>query len=254
MNEMQTLSFDYTQIDSALAAEARATAERIQNRIRTSYFDTGRDLIAMKAKMPHGVFGAWIKAEFSLTDRTAENYMNAARLLEGKSEMVSILPPAVVYALAAPSASPEVVDGVIEAARAGKVLSARDIKARLAEAAEADRRARIKAAITPEQAKKEREARKRRESAEAARLKRIDEEQAARESVSSAKAEKVARFLVSKIGASGVVDLIDMMHGTDWHRVAKCFRPKGYSQTISAAGIAAQYGVAAGEGAASDGT
>jgi Protein of unknown function (DUF3102) len=51
--------------------------------------ETGRDLVAIKEKMPHGDFQLWIDAEFQMSPRTAENYMNAAKFVEGKNATVA---------------------------------------------------------------------------------------------------------------------------------------------------------------------
>jgi uncharacterized protein (DUF2252 family) len=143
-----------------LADEARATAARIRDRLNTSVFDTGRDLIAIKDKMEHGAFGDWLKAEFNFTARTAQNYMNAVGLLDRKNETVSLLSPTVVYALAAPSASAAVVNEVLAAAEIGNVMSPSVVKKKLATAIEAERHAAREAKKSPEQIAKEHKTRK----------------------------------------------------------------------------------------------
>ena len=62
----------------------------------------GADLIRIKERLPRGEFGKWLKAEFNMTERTAQNYMSAAELV-GKYETVSVLKPKMLYLLAAPS-------------------------------------------------------------------------------------------------------------------------------------------------------
>jgi hypothetical protein len=126
--------FDYATLIPDLANIARDAANRIKGRVRASILDTGRDLIAVKAGMKHGQFGVWLRAEFAMTERTAENYMNGARWLDGKSEMLSLLPPAAVYVLAAPSAPAAVVNEVVASAEAGTVLPLLKIKEKLAAA------------------------------------------------------------------------------------------------------------------------
>ncbi|WP_366526618.1 DUF3102 domain-containing protein [Methylobacterium fujisawaense] len=56
----------------------------------------------MAALVRHGNFLPWIEAEFSMGERTARNFMQAAEAY-GKSAMVADLPATVLYALASPS-------------------------------------------------------------------------------------------------------------------------------------------------------
>ncbi len=102
-----------------------------------------------------------------MTERSAENYMNAARWIEGKSEKISDLPAAAIYALAAPTAPAGVVNDVVAAVENGAKLRVQDIKSRIAEAIEGERKAKIEAAKTLEQKKKEHKARQSRAAREA---------------------------------------------------------------------------------------
>ncbi len=62
-----------------------------------------------------------------MTARTAQNLMAAAGFVEGKPESVSFLPAAILYKLAAPSAPPDLVQDVVEAATAEAPLDAQTI-------------------------------------------------------------------------------------------------------------------------------
>src|SRR3954447_12951496 len=84
--------FDYGILEMVSADQARSAAERIRRRTWDSYIENGRDLIAIKALLDHGAFGRWLKAEFGMSERTAQNLMNAAELVDGKSAIVSVLP------------------------------------------------------------------------------------------------------------------------------------------------------------------
>jgi Protein of unknown function (DUF3102) len=106
-------SFDYSTLDPDLAEEARATAARVKGRLRTSAVDIGNDLISIKEKLSHGRFGSWLELEFSWSVRHAEGCMNAARLA-AKYEITAHLPHTILVALAAPSADPDVVEGVLK--------------------------------------------------------------------------------------------------------------------------------------------
>jgi flagellar biosynthesis GTPase FlhF len=179
-----TLQFDYAQLDHEVAAEAREAAVRIRTRLKTAYLDTGHDLIRIKERLGHGQFGPWLKAEFDMTERSAENYMNAARWLEGKSEKISDLPAAAIYALASPNTPPDIVNEVVAAVENGTKLRVHDIKTKIrttvTERRAAERKAQIEAAKTEEQKQKEKKARESRAQREA-RKKREEEARRERE-------------------------------------------------------------------------
>jgi hypothetical protein len=110
----------------------------IANRSRGAATSISRRLlIRLKTRLPHGLFGDWCKAELGFTQRTAQNYMNAAAFLEGLPEpiceTVSLLPPGMIYQLASPTAPKAVVSEIIEAAEAGTVLEPEKISARFAD-------------------------------------------------------------------------------------------------------------------------
>ncbi len=115
--------YDYSGLSPEVAAEARAVAERVRAshpRTVIAILDMGRDLLAVKARLGHGRFGLWLEAEFGGVARTAQNYMRAAQSFADKSELVSHLPPATVYALAAPSTPGELRRQIVERLRAGE--------------------------------------------------------------------------------------------------------------------------------------
>jgi hypothetical protein len=51
----------------------------------------GELLIAAKAGLPHGEFGAWLAANVSFSERTAQGYMRLARLEPAKAQRVADL-------------------------------------------------------------------------------------------------------------------------------------------------------------------
>lgn len=96
--------FDYGGLPADLAAKTRFAAEQIHilvGRGTRIYLEIGLALLRVKKALDHGRFRKWIAAEFGMSDKTAENYMNAASSFEGKFETVSNLKPTTLYALAA---------------------------------------------------------------------------------------------------------------------------------------------------------
>jgi hypothetical protein len=224
-------SFDYTILSPDMADEARAAVVRIKDRLRTASYETGRDLIAIKAKLPHGSFGLWVNAEFGLSIRMAENYMAAARFLEGKSENVSFLPPSAIYPLAAPNASPEVVREVLEQVDAGVRVTVPMIRDKLAGAA----------AIAQKQADTARSS----ELINAEKQRRAEQEAGERKrEEAEASAQDAAKFLVSQLGSRGVLELLRLASGSGLARVERLFKIQDgtSTRTLTAGEIEARFG------------
>ena len=124
-------TFDYSALAPEAAAHMRDTADRIRMRHRqhvAAIIETGRDLLAVKQRLLHGQFGAWLQAEFSMTERTALNYMRTAAEFGGKSEIVSDLPPAALYTLVAPSTPASVKQAVIERLETGDRVTSHEVR------------------------------------------------------------------------------------------------------------------------------
>ena len=124
--------FNYGALDPALAADARGVAQRVRaGHLRTmqTILEMGRDLSSLKARLGHGRFGRWLDAEFGAVARTAQNYMLAAERFGDKSEIISLLPPATVYALAAPSTPEPVRVEVMRRLSLGERLKAAEVGA-----------------------------------------------------------------------------------------------------------------------------
>ena len=127
-------AFDYGSIDPTAAADAKAAASRIRSRItgiKTSIIDIGKDLLSVKETLAHGEFGAWLDAEFGMSDRTARRYMLAAETLGSISDTVSDLPVKVLHALAAPSTPPEVKEAVLAEIEAGETPTPASVAAKV---------------------------------------------------------------------------------------------------------------------------
>ena len=98
--------FDYTALDPEAARALAAGAARVRDLGRKSVeflIEIGRELIAAKAKLGHGLFLSWLAAECRLSERSARRFMLAAQWAEGKSANVTDLDPTAVYLLPAPS-------------------------------------------------------------------------------------------------------------------------------------------------------
>jgi len=104
--------------------------------MEASVLEIGRDLLAVKEQLEHGQFREWLSCEFGMT---AQNYMQAARAFGDKSEIISLLPQALVYQLAAPSTPAPVRDEIVKRFDSGEHIHASEIKFALREARKAER-------------------------------------------------------------------------------------------------------------------
>jgi hypothetical protein len=132
-DEVLLPGFDYGSLPAEVRIEAKAAAERIKERMRGAVVEVGTDLIQVKDRLPHGEFGKWLKAEFGMTERSAQNYMAAASLV-GKCETVSFLQPRTLYLLAAPSTPESTRQEVVDRLAGGEVIPDPTIKTMVKEA------------------------------------------------------------------------------------------------------------------------
>jgi hypothetical protein len=131
-------TFDYSMIDTEVAANLRRQAQRIRKRISSAtqdLIDIGHDLEAAKRQLlNHGEFVKWVESEVGIVRRTAQAYMAIARLADDKGAAIALLPPTTVHRLAAKSAPPDVVSEVVAKAKSGDVLPDRTVSEMISEA------------------------------------------------------------------------------------------------------------------------
>lgn len=208
-------AFDYSQMDATAAHEAKAAVERYRERQKAYVLDTGRDLLAVKARLEHGLFLKWVQAEMGMNARTAQRAMNAAEALGDKSDTVSYLPATVLYELAAPSTPEPVREAVLRRIEAGEAVRADVILGEVQKAREearervaADREEARRAKLSPEQREEEdalRSKGQKRADALARRDERDRKENYERSRREEAEAALGAKYLVDRLGADEVV-------------------------------------------------
>jgi hypothetical protein len=98
-----TSPFDYAELDPEIAEGARAAAEEINTALALgckAYLVIGAALRRMKASLGHGHFLPWLRAETSISERSADRYMAAAEMVERNSPLVANLNLRTLEALA----------------------------------------------------------------------------------------------------------------------------------------------------------
>ncbi len=103
----------------------------LMKRAAQDIIDIGQKLIEVKARLPYGRFGGWLRAEFEWGIHTARNFMRVAEEF-GDKEKISLFAPSALYLLAAPSTPEQARSEALERAEAGETIThaiAQDIKA-----------------------------------------------------------------------------------------------------------------------------
>jgi len=162
-------AFQYGSLDAESARKARDAVGFINARQRTAttaILEIGECLVGVKEALGHGNFIAWLEAEFGWTDRSARNYMMAAKALP-KTETVSVLPVTAMYDLAR---SPEPIrERIIGELEKGE-LRADAVRDRISEAKREAEAEKLEAKKSPAERKRE-QARREREQQDA--IKRV---------------------------------------------------------------------------------
>lgn len=134
--ELTEVAFDYSTLGQKEPI-IRGIAERIKKhavKAVESLLEIGEELTTAKGIIPHGDFTNWVLFEFDAfkwTDRTARNYMAAAKHF--KTETVSNFTPSAMYLLSSPSVPEAARIEAKELAAAGEKITpakAEEIKAK----------------------------------------------------------------------------------------------------------------------------
>ncbi len=138
MSESDTISFEYDALTPEIRQFAQQKADETHGLLKRTaehVLQIGQNLKAVKEKLPHGQFLPWIEKEFEMSRWTARNFIRVADKLEDKWRNFHHLPVSVLYELASPSVSQEVLTQV----QVGQVPPTVEA---IREAREAERRAR----------------------------------------------------------------------------------------------------------------
>jgi hypothetical protein len=190
-------SFDYSMLPAEIGREARAAAERIKQHMRTAFLDVGAELARIKERLPHGRFAPWLQAEFGMTARTAQNYM-AAAALAAKYEIISLLPPTIIYA-SAPTTPEPARQEIVDRLQRGESVGYRDARDVIDDAKDRRREEERQAKQQAELARLSPRARKSRAQREAEH-EREQQEYRRKRDASKAVAAKAAELIIGSLG------------------------------------------------------
>ncbi len=120
------LYYDYNKVDEANRDAVRRAAINIKPRLKRAaedLFVIGKDLQAMKSLLPHGEYVNWLSVEFGLSVRMAQRFVAVYERLGFKSDIMSFLPPTILYLLSAPSTPDEAIEQVQQQLDAHRPIS-----------------------------------------------------------------------------------------------------------------------------------
>ncbi len=137
---LRPTSFDYGDVSSTLIEEAEATADRIRKRTLTNAIETGKDLLVMKRKLGHGMFIPWLRAQFDMSERTAQYFMSTAEKFGATPQILDMVPRGLIYEMAAVSTPEEVRQAVMQQIDAGTKPDLAELKKLIADGKEVERR------------------------------------------------------------------------------------------------------------------
>lgn len=107
---------------------ATTEAEEIRRLLRRAAKDIvtiGQKLIAVKARLNHGEWGAWLRSEFDWDSRTAQRFMSVGDRFKNDNLSDLNIAPSALYLLAAPSTPEDVRREMLERARNGEKITVR---------------------------------------------------------------------------------------------------------------------------------
>jgi hypothetical protein len=123
--EWRLQSFNY----AALDAETRIVVQQRTSEIKTLMRRTAQDIIEIglklaevKARLGHGHFLGWLKAEFEWSERTAQNYMRVGETFKSAT-VADFIPARALYQLASPSTPEAAREEVLKTAAADGRMS-----------------------------------------------------------------------------------------------------------------------------------
>jgi hypothetical protein len=213
-------TFDYNWLAPADAASLRQHANKLRGLIAKSTADmigVGRDLRLIKDQLSHGQFTGWVEQEIGIGIRTAQTYMQMARLAEGKNETVSLLPPSTVRMLAAKSTSPEIVQQVMSRADSGDIVRESAVKEMISDDREIKRNAKREAERAALNARRPRAVRERRDKERLEWQAKVEQERAINctqaQSIIDRLSPEDVRFLSETLTYEVVVEFLRLVEG-----------------------------------------
>jgi hypothetical protein len=137
VNDVARDEFDYGQLAGADREAVREHATEIRRLARTSgaaILEIGRRLTEVKARLPHGLWYAWLQSEFAWSERSASRFMKVHAIFKSDSvadlsEVLDRLTASSVYMIASSRIPERARREVYDRLESGEELSPRQVEA-----------------------------------------------------------------------------------------------------------------------------
>jgi Protein of unknown function (DUF3102) len=123
--------FEYTSVAPSVAQFLRNQADRIRRSAAASIINVGKDLIAAKHYLSHGMFLIWVEKEVGIPPRTAQAYMQVAQWASHRNATVAHLPPSLLYLLSARSTPTTFIDEILARVEEGQPVELKRVRGEL---------------------------------------------------------------------------------------------------------------------------
>lgn len=117
------LFYDTLDSETRIVVQQRTTEiKALMKRAASDIIEIGQKLIEVRARLGHGFFDGWVKAEFDWTRQTAYRFIHVAERFGDCSNLLQMAPSA-LYLLAAPSTPEAARIEAIDRAEQGETIS-----------------------------------------------------------------------------------------------------------------------------------
>jgi hypothetical protein len=123
--------FDYSDVPAVDARRCKAAYETIgkrQRRMAEDIVAIGKELIGVKARLPHGLFTPWLQHHFAWSDRTARRLMEVGAVFKTATLADLTIDQTALYLMAEDSCPDDVRKQVLKQAKGGSVVTPVTVK------------------------------------------------------------------------------------------------------------------------------
>ncbi|MBE9170032.1 DUF3102 domain-containing protein [Pleurocapsales cyanobacterium LEGE 06147] len=123
--EPETRNFDYAALSLETRVFVQQSTRELKDLMRQTaqgIIEIGQKLIAVKAKLGHGQFQAWLQSEFSWSEWTARKYMQVSRVFKTVNFTDLSIASSALYLLASAKTPEEARQEVLERASNGEAI------------------------------------------------------------------------------------------------------------------------------------
>ncbi|MEO1590893.1 MAG: DUF3102 domain-containing protein [Cyanobacteria bacterium J06632_22] len=128
-----TALFDYDSLEATQRSIIQQRTGEIRERLRRSaqdIWEVGQKLSDVRSRLKYGQFLTWLKVEFGWSQRTAYNFIKVYETFGDRfANLAKVdIATSLLYQLASPSVPDDLREQVIEAAKKGKKITAKELR------------------------------------------------------------------------------------------------------------------------------